>query len=147
MTKLINTNELKEKLNMLIQETVMEEKEPDLYFFYDNNAIQKKKTKCPQVKPCDTTRIKTRNFLTNISYNAFTEDDLFNRNFVFDVYVLLPKNLNPSSIEQKNQEKKYQETIYMLRGECVPQSFHKYICRPENFIHLNGKNVLNPKTS
>ena len=106
MTKLINTNELKEKLNMLIQETVMEEKEPDLYFFYDNNAIQKKKTKCPQVKPCDTTRIKTRNFLTNISYNAFTEDDLFNRNFVFDVYALLPKNLNPSSIEQKNQEKK-----------------------------------------
>ena len=45
MAKLINTNELKEKLNMLIQETVMEEKEPDLYFFYDNNAIQKKEDK------------------------------------------------------------------------------------------------------
>ena len=39
--------DLQEKLNVLIQETVIEEKklEEDLNFFYDNNATQKKKKK------------------------------------------------------------------------------------------------------
>lgn len=43
MTEVISINELKEKLNSLIQETMTEEKEPDLDFFSDNKASQKKK--------------------------------------------------------------------------------------------------------
>ena len=50
---------------------------------------QKTKTKRPPVKPYNITRIKAKNFLANISYNAVMKDDLFNRNFVFSVYVLL----------------------------------------------------------
>lgn len=41
--KVTNSNELKERLNILIQETVMEEEESDLDFFSDNKASQKKK--------------------------------------------------------------------------------------------------------
>lgn len=41
--KVTNSNELKERLNTLIQETVMEEEESDLDFFSDNKASQKKK--------------------------------------------------------------------------------------------------------
>lgn len=41
--KVTNSNELKERLNTSIQETVMEEEESDLDFFSDNKASQKKK--------------------------------------------------------------------------------------------------------
>ena len=37
----------------------------------------------------------------NISYNGITEEDVSNKNFVFDIYVLLTKNLDPFSIEHK----------------------------------------------
>ena len=86
----------------------MEEKQPEQDIFSDNIAIRiKKKTKRPLVKPYNITRIKARNFLTNISYNAATEDDSFNKNFVFDVYVLLSENLNSFfiSIQKQNTKK------------------------------------------
>ena len=37
--------------------------------------------------------------------------------------------------------------IYMLWDECVLPSFYKYICKAENCIYLNDKNVLYLKTS
>ena len=37
----------------------------------------------------------------NISYNGITEEDFSNKNFVFDIYVLVTKNLDPFSIENK----------------------------------------------
>lgn len=36
-------NDLTQKLSTLIQEAVLEEKQPDLDFFLDNNAERKKK--------------------------------------------------------------------------------------------------------
>ena len=57
----------------------MGEGQPEQDFFSDNNVIQKKEKKKPNV------------FLLNISYNCVTEDILFNQNFVFNVYVLLGK--------------------------------------------------------
>ena len=40
------------------------------------------------------TRIKTRNFLSNISYTGINKNDFYNENFILDVYMLLVKNLN-----------------------------------------------------
>lgn len=103
------------------QEAIMEEGQPEQYFFSDNNAIQKKKkTKRPIVKPYNITRIKikARNFLTNISHNSVTEENLFNRNFVIDVYVLLCKNSNPCSIERKIQEKKSRNDLHVMGWMC-----------------------------
>ena len=34
------------------------------------------------------TQTKSRKFLTNVSYNGVKEEDLFDRSFVFDIYVL-----------------------------------------------------------
>ena len=63
-------------------------KSPD--FFQDNNAIRKKTS----IKPYTTTRIKSRNFLSNISYIGINKEDFYNQNFVFDVSALITKNLN-----------------------------------------------------
>ena len=35
----------------------------------------------------------------------------------------------------------------MLWKECISQKFYKYICKNNNFLYLNGKNVLQPKVS
>ena len=51
------------------------------------------------MKPYNATRIKSRKFLTNISYKRAKEEDLWNRNFVFHVYVLTIKNINPFSLK------------------------------------------------
>ena len=51
-------------------------------FFQDNN---------PPGKTYNTTRIKSRNFLSNIAYVGITKEDFYNKNFIFDVYMFLPR--------------------------------------------------------
>ena len=35
----------------------------------------------------------------------------------------------------------------MLWKKCIPTDFRQYACLEENFLYLNGKNVLYPKVS
>ena len=74
------------------------------------------------------TRIKTRNFLSNISYTGINKNDFYNENFILDVYMLLVKNLNPFSLSRKVTDKTKHEMVYMLWRECIPSEFYRYIC-------------------
>ena len=88
------------KENMMIHKTA---KSQD--FFQENKNIGKKYT---------TTRIKSRNFLSNVAYIGISKEDYYNENFAFDVYLLLTKNLNPFSLDRKLVDKTKPEMIYML---------------------------------
>ena len=90
------------------------------------------------------TRIKSRNFLSNISYTGISKNDFYNENFILDVYVLLVKNLNPFSLSRKVTDKTKHEMVYMLWRKCVPSEFCRYICKEKNLIYLNGRDVGQP---
>ena len=100
-------------------------------FFENNNTIKVKYT---------TTRIKSRNFLSNIAY------DYSNINFIFDVYLLLTKNINPFYLDRKLADKTKHEMIYILWRGCMSIEFYKFICEQKNVLYLNGKNALQPNT-
>ena len=97
-------------------------------FFQDNKAIRKKYT---------TTHIKSRNILSNIAYVGISKEDYYTKNFVFDIYLLPTKNLNPFSLDRKLAGKTKHEMIYMLWKECILSSFYKHICKEQNFLYLN----------
>ena len=64
------------------------------------------------------TRVKSRNFLSNVSYTGISKGDFYNENFILDVYILIVKNLNPFSLQRKTSDKLKHEMIYMLWREC-----------------------------
>ena len=103
------------------------------HFVQDNNLPGKKYT---------TTRIKSRNFLSNIAYVGINNEDFYNKYFIFDVCLLVTKNLNPFSLDKKLADKNKYEMIYMLLKECMLQKFYQDICKEKSFIYLNGKTVL-----
>ena len=116
------------------------EKKPDmtdrsaksLDFFQDNELPNERSE-----RKYTTARIKSRYFLSNISYVGINKEDFYNDNFICDVYLLMTKNLNPFSLDRKlNNPKKY-ETIYMIWKECIPVPSYKFICKEKNFIYLN----------
>ena len=37
--------------------------------------------------------------------------------------------------------------LYMLWDKCIPESLYKHVCKPDNFICLNGQNVFYTKTA
>ena len=90
----------------------MDESAKSQDLFQDNNAIRKKYT---------TTRIKSRNLLSNIAYVGINKEDYYNKNILLDVYLLLTKNLNPFSLDRRLADKTKHEMIYMLWKECAYQ--------------------------
>ena len=100
-----------------------------------------------RIKPYMSNRIKTRNFLSNISYTFVKSEHFADNNFSFDTITLLTKNINSFSVERKIDDVTNREIIYMLWDECIEKTFYKHICGNDNFIYLNGKNVLYSKTA
>ena len=113
----------------------MDESAKNQDFFQDNKAIKVKYT---------TTRIKSRNFLSNIAYVGINKEDYYNKNFIFHIYLLVTKNLNPFSLDRKLAHKTKYEMVYMLWRECMPIEYYEFICEEKNFLYLNEKNVLQP---
>ena len=104
--------------------------------------MKNRKYETKKIKPYNTARIKSRHFLINISYNRVKDEDLFDRSFVFDIYVLTTKNINPFSLERKIFDVNDREMINMFWEDCNEPSFYKHICRLDNFLYLNRKNVI-----
>ena len=83
------------------------------------------------------TKIKSRNFLTNISYNQLKQKNYDNQSFVTDSisYILLH---NPINLERKFFEKDDKEFINMLWLKCMPKEFPDFISQEYYFKLLHN---------
>ena len=75
-----------------------------------------------------STRIKPRNFLSNIASVGINREDFYNENYIFNVYLLITKNLIPFSLDRKLADKNKYQMLYLLWKECMPQKFYQHIC-------------------
>ena len=126
----------------IIREEIQQVPEKSQDSSQTNKIINRNKIKYTTTRiEYSSTRIKSRNFLSNISYNGIGKNAFYNENFTLDVFVLLVKNLNPFSLNRKITDKTKHEMVYMLWRECIPQEFYKYICEEQNFMFLNGRDI------
>ena len=113
-------NQADENVNL----KVVDESSKRQDFFQDNNPVGKRYT---------TTHIKSRNFLSNIAYVEIRKEDFYNENFIFDVYLVVTKNLNPFSLDRKLADKNKYEMIYMLWKKCMLRNFYWISARNKIF--------------
>ena len=85
--------------------------------------------------------------MSNFASVGINRVDFYNENFIFGVYLLITKNLNPFSLDRKLTDKNKHEILYMLWKECMLHKFYQHIYKENNFLYLNNKNVLQPKVS
>ena len=117
------------------------------FFSSDNVIIPKKTIKKRSFNNYSPTKVKVRNFLTNISYNRVKDEDFNNRSFVIDCYSFILLYLNPFYLDQKfdnSVEKDYVEALWQLQ---IPNDFYVLICRPENYKILNKLKLKFQETS
>ena len=100
--EIVIDSRLQSNLIPLIENTWEEDQrmEEALSFFFSDKLCQpRKKNVTIRIKSYNTTRIKSRNFLSNISYNRVKEEDLCDRNFVFEVYRLFKMFINVKMVK------------------------------------------------
>ena len=103
------------------------QKELNQDIFLDDKAI----------KNYSTSKIKARNFLTNVSYNRITAVDYKNQNFVVDCFTFMIWYLNPFYLERKFEtiiEREFVSTLWMF---LMPSNLYDFISQNENMAQLN----------
>ena len=96
--------------------------------FSDDKAIK---------KSYSSTKVKARNFLTNVSYNRVTTADYKNKNFVIDCFTFLLLYLNLFYLERKFETEIEREFVNTLWTFLIPRNLYNYICQGENMKTLN----------
>ena len=101
----------------------------------------KKDNKTTQIftwgKRYSPTKVKSRNFLTNVSYNCLKHFDLDNASFIIDYFTYILFNLNPFFLEQTFDIEYDRECVRMLWAYLVPNEFYIFIFKNDNFIFFN----------
>ena len=89
------------------------------------------------IKNYSSTKIKARNFLTNVSYNRITTIDYKNKNFVIDCFMFLILYLNPFYLERKFESSTEREFVNVLWMFLMPSNLYNFINQNENMTTLN----------
>ena len=89
------------------------------------------------IKNYSNTKVKARNFLTNVSYNRISTVDYKNTNFVIDCFTFLILYLNPFYLERKFEAISEREFINTLWAYLMPCALYNHIIKNENMKTLN----------
>ena len=103
-------------------------------------TFQKKKRKKSK-SPYSPTKIKTRNFLSNISYRRISDKDFRNANFIIDMLSYIVMNLKPFFLTTTYSHPEQQEMVKMLWEKCLPKKFYEHVKKLGNFEILNSGKI------
>ena len=84
-----------------------------------------------------STKVKARNFLTNVSYNRITAVDYRNSSFVMDCFTFLVLYLNPFYLERKFESSVEREFVNVLWAFLMPSNLYDFINENDNMTTLN----------
>ena len=115
--------ESKEEISFPLEKTM---KELNQNIFSDDNAIKK----------YNNSKVKARNFLTNVSYNRITTADYKNKNFVVDCYTFMIIYLNPFYLERKFESTIEREFVNVLWSYLMPDVLYRHISDEANIKTL-----------
>ena len=101
-------------------------KELNQNIFSDDKAIKK----------YNNSKVKARNFLTNVSYNRITTADYKNKNFVVDCFTFLIMYLNPFYLERKFESAIERDFIHVLWNYLMPNQLYRHISSEANIKTL-----------
>ena len=89
------------------------------------------------IKNYNNSKVKARNFLTNVSYNRISTADYKNKNFVVDCFTFMIIYLNPFYLERKFESLIEREFVNVLWAFLMPNKLYVHISGEANMKTLN----------
>ena len=84
------------------------------------------------IKNYNNSKVKARNFLTNVSYTRIVAVDYKNKNFVVDCFTFLILYLNPFYLERKFESTIERDFIHVLWNYLMPNELYRHISSEAN---------------
>ena len=61
-----------------------------------------------------STKVKTRNLLTNVSYRRFKQSDFNNQSFIIEILSFMVQNFNPINLDIKLEVEKERDMVKFI---------------------------------
>ena len=117
------------------------EKELNQNIYSSDNVIKKiSKKEIKRVHSTNNysvTKVKAKNFFTNVSYNRVKETDFQNRSFVIDCYSFIILYLNPFYLERKFENSIDRDYVNAMWNLMMLPALYNFIYQEKNFKTLN----------
>ena len=130
----VYNEQMKKFLSNLLEEIGLIASQSDPDFIEDDNDVQ---IKTKTTTKYSNRKVKTTNFLTNVSYRRYKPEDVEKTNFVINVFSFLTENLNPIGLDRKLETPLENDYVKMIWNSCVPHKIRKFIYQKENFFELS----------
>ena len=88
------------------------------------------------IKNYNNSKVKARNFLTNVSYTRITPTDYKNKNFVVDCFTFMIMYLNPFYLERKFESTIERDFVNVLWSYLMPNELYRHISGEANIKTL-----------
>ena len=88
------------------------------------------------IKNYNNSKVKARNFLTNVSYTRISAADYKNKNFVTDCFTFMILYLNPFYLERKFESSIERDFIHVLWNYLMPNELYRHISDEANIKTL-----------
>ena len=98
-------------------------------------------------KDYSSTKVKTRNLLTDVSYRRFKQSDFNKSSFIIGISSFLVQNLNSINLERKLDIEKERDIVKVLWDECIPHDFLHYIYKQDNYTEISKPNLTYQKAN
>ena len=85
-----------------------------------------------------STKIKARNFLSNIAYRRISKKDFVSASFIVDMLSYIIVNVKPFFLSTNYPELEHQGMVRMLWEKCLSARFYEHVRKAENFEILNS---------
>ena len=124
MLEFLQTTELMEVSTQMETLTVNSElngNQPDQNFCQDDNDIPKKKKAFYSKTFYSPTKIKARNYLSNISYRRVSDKDFVHAGFIIDMLTYIVMDLKPFFLNTAYSEEENRDMIKMLWEKMFAQ--------------------------
>ena len=111
----------------------------------DNKVVPKKVMK--KRANYSSTKGKTKNLLTNVSYRRFKQSDFNNQSFIIDILSFMVQNFNPINLDIKLEVEKERDMVKFMCDMCVPHEFVSFILKQENYNIISQPNLTYRKAN
>ena len=88
-----------------------------------------------------STKVKTRNLLTNVSYRRFKQSDFNNQSFIIEILSFMVQNFNPINLDIRLEVEKEADMVKFMWDMCVPDEFVSFILKQENYNIISQPNL------
>ena len=92
-------------------------------------------------------KVKTKNFLTNVSYRRFKQSGFNKTSFIVDILSFLVQNFNPINLDIKLDTEKERDMIKFMWDECIPHEFVSFIYKQKYYNQISQSNLTCQKAN